>query len=286
MALWKPTRRTILRAGGLIAAPAIIGRAMAQVPLTGAGRGAPGAAPVTPLTILTNVIGWYKTDIGVTTSLGNVTSVTDQSGAGNNLTPTGGNVPFSATGYTGSLGSKSAFSFVGANGAGLVTGTSPTGTVILPATNAFTFWGIGQCTSAAAGFARAAVLGQGSGNDSTSSQNTEFFGNFGAGSVLSAYNNFLASGTMTKDANHRWIVTCDGSTLTAYVDNSALANTASVTFNLTSPQNIIIGTGWTGGAVDAQAWDGVMCETGIAMSFANSTKVGQLDAYLVGKWGS
>ena len=49
MALWKPTRRQIIRAGGLIAAPAIIGRALAQVPMTGAGLAKPssggGASP-------------------------------------------------------------------------------------------------------------------------------------------------------------------------------------------------------------------------------------------------
>jgi hypothetical protein len=61
MTLWKPSRRALIRFGGAIFAPAIVGRAFAQVPMTGAGVGAPATAPsyTGPGDIASGAAAWW-----------------------------------------------------------------------------------------------------------------------------------------------------------------------------------------------------------------------------------
>lgn len=237
-------------------------------------------------TSLTNLIGWYKADAGVTTSGGNVTAVVDQSGATNNLINFG-TVPFSATS---AYNSQPAFNFTVANNAALVTGTGTTGTVVLPAA-AFTVWGIGRMNTATDSNGGCVVLAQGAGgNDFNDPHNIVLLSRTGATSFIETYYNSASpqvDTAMSTGTNHRWVVTCDGTNFQQYVDGVAgSSGTGTYTVNLGFPPNIIIGNRWLIGVIGGGAWDGPICEAGIAMSFSSSTTVGLLDAYLVGKWGS
>ena len=73
-------------------------QASAQIPVP-IGMFGSSRYPACTFPSLPNVLGDYRANKGVTTNSGNVTAVTDQSGAGNNLVNSG-TVPFSAIGVS------------------------------------------------------------------------------------------------------------------------------------------------------------------------------------------
>ena len=96
----------------------LVSPAHAQLSLTGAGAGAPssgGGGCTFPSGI--GLVARYRADTGISTSSGNVTAVTDQSGNGNSLTVTG-TVPWSATA---SAHGQPAFNFLAADNGALNT---------------------------------------------------------------------------------------------------------------------------------------------------------------------
>jgi hypothetical protein len=100
------------------AAPYVIVPGRAQLPMTGAGAGAPGGgggcAAVLPTALASGLL-WYRADAGVTLSSGNVTAVTEQFGyLGSSNLINVGTVPWSATAFNG----FNAFNFNSTGGGG------------------------------------------------------------------------------------------------------------------------------------------------------------------------
>lgn len=286
------TRRDVVVGGLAVAAATQVSESVAQIAQTGAGLGA-ATAPFTPAS-MTNLIGWYKADIGITScAAGIVTAVADQSTRAHNLTTvvsvsSHDFVGISSVGYTGSLGSKYAFQFSnsGANNSGaMVTANSTTGNVVLPLSSVMTFWFIGQILNTAPAFGRIGVFGGSTGSDATSSNLFSCAGNDGSSTVISGMQNLFAFSSFSHNVNHRYIITCDGSSVYAYIDNSSVG-TQAAPLALSSPTNLVIDSGWTSGALDFNGIDANICEIGYATTFLSSTQVTQLDTYLVGKWGS
>lgn len=254
--------------------------------LTGKGFKHGGTIPF-PLT-LSNLIGWYKADVGIT-GTSSITAIADQSGNGNNLSVhniNSGVIALNSTGYTGSLGSKPAIMFDNSGSgsstnAAFASGTS-TGTITLPATNVWTAWAIGQDTTLSATFGALLSFGVGAGSDGTSTSLPRFIGNDSTTSILSGIGNVFAIGTVSKGVNHTFISTNDGTTVTFYVDGTSIA-TGTVTPAMATPTNLILGSDWNG-ALGFNCWDGAICEVGVAVSYSASN-VSNLHSYLVGKWG-
>ena len=63
-----------------------LGQSHAQVPFTGAGLGKPSSSGSCSFPSMSNLVGRYMANTGVSTSAGIVTAVADQSGHTNNLT--------------------------------------------------------------------------------------------------------------------------------------------------------------------------------------------------------
>lgn len=288
------TRRDVLVAGAAAIAATQVSDSVAQIAQTGAGLGAPTSTSGFTPASLTNLIGWYKADVGITScAAGIVSAVADQSTRGNNLTTvvsvsTHDFVGISSVGYTGSLGNKFAFLFdnTGANNSGaMVTGQSTTGNITLPLSSVFTFWTIGQISSSSPGFGRVAIFGGSTGTDSVSAGLPAFLINNASSTVIAGYQNLFAFSSLAHGTNHRIIATCDGSSIYMYIDNTFLAS-QQAPLNCSFPVNLIFASGWTAGALDFNGISGNFCELGVAISFSGSATVAQLDSYLVGKWGS
>lgn len=91
-------RRKLLKVGaGLIAAPFVLRRTIAQVPVTGAGAGAPASSGFNPTSLITGAGGFWRADMGVTQTSGAVTAWADQSSFATNLSGSG--LAYSATGF-------------------------------------------------------------------------------------------------------------------------------------------------------------------------------------------
>lgn len=264
---------------------------------------------------LTNLIAWYKADIGLTTSgtnsqsgLPNITVVVDQSPAGNNLVGVSGGTDYgdrpsyvASSDYNGNPAFKfNANDNVG-NCAGFAsTGYSTSGVVDLPTTShTITAWACGNVSSGAN-----KVLGFGTGTDpdhdeSSAAGNCALIqcgtaGAFGNGQGgYYCYTTFAGLG-LPAAGNHTYIVVSDGTAVNTilYIDGVAgpSADTISpdhVFPSFTSPTNITFGMNWQNGiSPSGISTQSIFCETGVAMTYSDADQVAQLHAYLVSKWGA
>lgn len=272
-----------------LAAEPPVGQSHAQVPMTGAGLGAPsGGACSFPS--LSNLVGRYKAnDPGVTVVNGVVTSVLDLSGHGNNLIPLGtlpgagnGDVPFNATSAYNGL---PAFDFTEADQGALFTTVPAT----LPSSTSLSAFFVGRMTTNTDNFGGAVVLGVGTSADFNDPGNIAALTRNGTTSAAQTfYNNgaFSISGAISPATNMRLGVVISGGTATEYLNGSSIATAGSSTISLTSPNNIIIGGRWVaGGAPGFPSWDGPMLEIVVTSSDITS-QVGALDTYFTCSYGS
>lgn len=239
----------------------------------------------TPASLGSALVGWWIADTGVGTSGGNVTSVADQSGNGFNLT-NNGTVPFSATGFNG----KPTFNFLAANNALLQTSA---GAFALGATNAGSFFGVGQMLTATTNFGGAWVYGTGGVDDFDQVGCAACVTRNGtANSIVSDRNSINTnSAAMSLATNHRfgYIVDSSGNGIT-YVDNvagGAAVNQVTAGTNWVSPGTFIIGGRYTTGAPapSGNPWEGPISEVVVTNTALSSSDRNNLDTYFKNKWG-
>lgn len=245
-------------------------------------RGQGGGAPAFPST-LANLVAWYSSDVGVTTSSGNVTQVLDQSGNGYTLTNSG-TVPFNAAS---AYNSQPAFDFVAANGAVLKTATNA---VAFPATGSFSAFMVCRLASASTGFSGGIIIGTGSGNDYNVIGNAEVLGRIDSAATIQTTDSLTCNITIgvTLDANMRLGMVSTNAINTQQYVNNVGGPTGPPFPNITTPNNIIIGNRYLGGAISTtgHCWQGPILEIVVTGSGLSSTERNSLDSYFTTKWGT
>jgi hypothetical protein len=267
----------------VIAAPC-----QAQMTLTGAGCAGVcggGGGPVFPT--LPGLAGrWNALAANVSTSGGHVVSATDLSGNGNNLTPSGGNVPWSATGWTGSLGSRAAFGFVAANNALLAATNVPMGT-----SNTGYVCFVGQMLTNTAGFGGGVVYGAGAVNDFNGTGSAAFFTRLNTSNGLQTDSGFYNSGSfvISLATNYRVCANLEGSGtgLVSFYLNNVLQVTAGLTRTFSNNGNICVGGRYASGPSPTSGpWEGPIVEIVVGSGTLSSTDLNNLDAYFTAQWGT
>lgn len=217
----------------------------------------------------------------------NVTSVADLSGNGHPLTPSGVGVPWSATGWTGSLGSKPAFVFNASNS--LLSATSvPMGT----AAQGYCFTVL-QMLSGTADFGGAVTYGSSSQNDFNGANSAALLTRTaGANTIISQsgiYSNVSCSVSLA--TNYRIGVNIGDAGGGAAVDlylNNAFQATNGVSGTFATNGTIVVGGRYISGAPDptSQPWSGAICEVVVGSGFLSSGELNALDAYFTAQWGT
>jgi hypothetical protein len=261
----------------------------AQLTATGVGGGfgaASGCGSGFPT--ITGIIGRYLACTGVTTSGGNVTNVTDQSGTSNAaLTNTNGTVPFSASS---SYNSKNAFA---PNSAGVIGSAS----FAMTSTTTAAFCAPIIFSSTASTFVWAiTILNGGAGNGNSahqSSPGTVFADSAGDSVTVAASTKYricivtngaavtsgscTSSNTGTNDSEV-WL----GTGASAMTCQAATNNNS---FSFTNGSNSLI----LGGATTAGAnlWSGTIPEVDVFQTHQlTATEIGNLDAYYQSNYGN
>ena len=270
-----PRRRMILGAASIIAAPAII---RAQVPMTGAGVGAPSSAVQNPSAIFgADLVAWYDAHTGVTAPGGTLTGWADQSGNGRNISSINGVAPtYSATGFN----SRPGITMLSAtliSGGNYING----GTYNIGGGNSVSLFFVGNITNAAANDRVAAYFDPTSGND-YADPNGFLFPNSSAANTINAYQNstpFNAM-TVTDGTNARFGMVINSTTGTLYLNGASQSTTSisSTTFGTSSSTLFIGGRGnQTAGFTAAEV---VFVKAG-----ATGTQVTNLDNWFKSNWG-
>jgi hypothetical protein len=217
--------------------------------------------------------------LNVTTSSGNVTSATDLSGGGHNLTPSGGNVPLNATGYN----AKPAFDFIAANAACLSAASIAMGNG-----NTGYFFFVGQMKTNTANFGGAIAYGVSSGNDFNGVGGAVLERNGTSNGLDSRANGWAAlQPTISLATNYRIGVALDGANVTPYINNVA-QTTTSVIANFVTAGTIVVGGRYSSGAVDPTGapWEGPITEIVVGSGSLSTTDLNNLDAYFTAQWGT
>ncbi len=253
------------------------------MPITGGGGGIisyVASSTQNPLQLFgSNLAGWWRADVGVSTSGPNVTSVADQSGNGNALTNTN-NVPFDATGFNG----KPTFSFLTANSAALSATSVPMGTGSVGA--AFI---VGQMLTATANFGGAVVYGTTSDDFSATGSAALITRNSTVNQIETNSANFAGSAIDTAISlatNYRLGILIDGSNLTQYVNNVAGSTVAELGSRFwIDAGTIVVGNRFLSGAVaTSNPWEGPISEIVIVKSDITS-QLTALDNWFKSNWG-
>ncbi len=259
----------------------------AQLTVLGTGGGGFGGTASCSFPTLTNLVGDYRADTGVTTSSGNVTAVVNQITPGTGDLFNVGTVPFTASS---AYNSKPAFGFAAANDATLTTGSSPgSGVVTLPVLNRLSAFFVGQMTTSTANFGRAIVLAEASDPDFNNTAAIVALLRDGTTAAIETFYNGAAadSTAFSTSTNVRLGVVIDGSTITHYVNGVAGTPVSFTLSNLLSPTNIVIGNEWdSGGTTGGSAWDGPILHVVVASAALNSTEVGNLNTFFTCKYGT
>jgi hypothetical protein len=242
-------------------------------------RGQGTAAAAFPST-LTGLVAWYSSDVGVTTSSGNVTQVLDQSGNGNHLTPSGGNVPLNATGYNG----HPAFDFKFANNALLKATSIPMGT----SSTGYLFF-VGQMLTACGSYGGAVGYAVGAQSDYSGANSLIISRNGGANSIIKQ-GGFIAfsSASISLATNYRIGVHIDAATRANLLINNVFQSDSGITGNFANAGTLVVGGRYVGGAPSPtdNPWEGPIVEIVVGNSALSSTERSDLDTYFTTKWGT
>lgn len=255
----------------------------AQVPMTGAGLGKPGAVATTPATIFgANLVAWYSADTGITLNGSTVSQWNDLSGNSYNLLQSTGAIQptFSATGYN----SKPSVDPQGGSGVFMAT---TAGTVAMGGGSVGSLFVVGQMASGTQNNGRlVGFIGNGQTTDFGSAGSTGWLLRDGTNNKITTYNGgvgFAANESISLSTNYRLGAIYDGTNETIYINNSAgTPVAATITWN--SPGGIIFSSqAYTTGVA---SWSGPIAEIVVVNSAATSGQRNSLDTYFTGKWGS
>lgn len=229
---------------------------------------------------LSGLVGRWNA-LNVITSSGNVTSATDLSGNGHDLTNTG-TVPLNATGYNG----HPAFDFKAANQAGL----STTG-IALTTANASVFV-VGQMLTATTSSGGLVTYADGNVDDFNAVGSVLLYARNNTANQLSTFASFVNLGTpsISLATNSRIGIVFDGAHATQYINNVAQGTPAafSTSFTGIAPRFGVgnrIASGIFAGA-SGSAWEGPVAEIVLTSSALSGTELNNLDAYFTGQWGT
>ena len=242
---------------------------------------APAASTWIPTDLGAALIGWWIADTGVTTSSGNVTAVTDQSGNGKTLTNSG-TVPYNATGFNG----LPTFDFVASNNAGLNNdaftgfGTGATGSAFF----------VGQMDTGTANYGRAmAFQGTATFDDWNCAESAVLISRSGTSNTIESTKNSAQRGSqsISLNTNYRIGVIYDGADATIYLNNSANTPVALTTAfgSDGGVARIGIGNGFVNTTFGGSAWEGPISEIVITNTALSSGDRNSLDDYFTTKWG-
>lgn len=256
-----------------------------------AGLSGGGGGPTFPT--LPGLVGrWNALPANVSVSGGNIVSATDLSGNGNNLTPVsgGGNVPYNATGWFGSLGGKPAFDLKEANGSALNATSVPMGT----GNSGYAFF-VGQMLTATRQFAGAITYGVGGNNDFSSTpaggcafltRHSTLIGIQYDGGVY----NSQSFDTISLATNMRLGVNMGepGGLANFYLNAVSQATSGASGGTFLNGGTVMVGGRYLSGAPDLSdyRWDGPICEVVIGNSTLSSTDLTNLDNYFTAQWGT
>ena len=219
--------------------------------------------------------------LNVTTSGGNVTSATDLSGNGNNLTNTG-NVPLASTGYNG----HPCFSFLAANTAALSASGIPMGTG-----NAGYFFFVGQMLTGTTSSGGAIVYGASGQTDFFGTNSDAVFTRNGGANSLDSRGGVTNPGSLAISlaTNYRVGVNLNqiGDGTSSFYLNNVQSSGPTVVGNWATGGTIVIGARFSSGSVDtSQSWEGPICEIVVGNAALSSTDINNLDAYFTAQWGT
>ncbi len=233
---------------------------------------AAAAAAWTPAS-LTGLVAWYKADVGVTTSGGNVTAVADQSGNGYDLTNASTTVAYNATGLNGlptfeyTVGAagflRSSVDAVGLTGA--------TGSAFV----------VAQIRSPSNDGHVVSYLGNGQAVEYNNAASAAWLLRDGTNNSVKAYRNngLLTTGAISLATNYRLGVIFDGSFCQIYINNSVQASPVACTDSFTQLGTLYFGSAPSGGPLD-----GFISEIVITSSSMSSGDRSSLDSYLQTRW--
>lgn len=244
---------------------------------TGAGKYPPiGGGGAFPTGI--GLVARWRADVGVSTSGGNVTSVTDQSGNGYTITPVG-TVALNATG---SINGQPAFIFNTANGlssGGLNVNFGAAGSTL-------SIFVVGA-TSSVGSKAAISFIGTAGGSD-FSAADAGMLDYVIAGNTLRTTQNFGAYSnfTIADNTQYRMGTIFNGASSNMYLNNVAgTGTTLAASFSATTL--VAIGNRISSGSVaTTDGWDGPISEIVICNQALNSTQRNDLDAYFTAQWGT
>lgn len=240
--------------------------------------GPPSGGGACPFPSGLGVVARYRADMGVTTSLGNVTAVADQSGNGNSLTVTG-TVPFSATG---SAHGQPAFNFLEADGGALNTASL---SVAMGGGSSVSVFVLGQLLTNADINAGLVSMINNAG-DSDYANGVAFTRNgAGAGTGIQINNDIAGDTNFPLATQSRVGFVYDGTNSQGYYNGSTYGPADPVTFTNNNTTQIAIGNRILGGSIGGNAWEGPISEIVITNTALNSTQIASLDAYFTCQWG-
>lgn len=250
--------------------------AQAQVPMTGAGKGAPGGAVWTPATLGANLVAWWDvsqpvyTDTGCSTAATNgqnIDCVPDQSG---NSLAVNNNFTTQATLNTTGLNSKRTLVFVGSSSSTLV---SPSTTTLFNSKTAGSSCVVVTLTGTnGVGFGGYSITG----SPPTDPAGAMFMRVVSTGVFAFDYDfNFYANTTISTSTILDLCMVYDGAHITPYVNGVAqtAAPLSSLTFG--SGGNVYL---------SSSGWDGDLSEE-ILVNSAPAGLAGNFHTYAEAKWG-
>lgn len=247
----------------------------------GWSKAAAAAGPTFPT--LPGLAGRWNA-LNVTTLGGNVTSATDLSGNGNNLTPSGGSVPLNATGYNG----HPAFGFLAANNALLAATNVPMGT----SDTGYIFF-VGQMLTNTTAFGAAVVYGVGAVNDFNGAGSGALFTrNNGANSIswttpIYNSNNFALSLATNSRIGVNLVGAAGGNIANTYLNNT-LQVSPGINTTFLNNGTIVVGGRYISGAPAPtnSPWEGPITEIVVGSGVLSPTNLNDLDAYFTAQWGT
>ncbi len=280
MRLILPTRRGLLRAVALAAPAIIIPKAVAQFggclpAFCGASVACGGFTPPP-----SGLIGWWDTSVtaSLTVAGGLCSAIADQSGAGNNVTSTGSDLAYSATGFNTTFPAI-VFDIAVRNGH-FICDPFPMGTG-----STLTAWYVGNLIDNSSAF-----LSEGRplsysapGQNDFNNANSWAISRVNSNTLIQiTRNNLHAEGVIDLTLPHRTIATID-----SFGVETVYTNGVSVV-GQTSPGNWITGGTMQLGrnpGVLLGFWNGPIAEWGVSTNHIDACQAAVFDTYLKNKWG-
>jgi hypothetical protein len=244
------------------------------------GVGGPSAVAGCSFPTGIGLVARWRADVGVTVVGGNATSVADQSGNGNTITPVG----TVALNPTGSAHGQPAFIFTGSNAlamAGLTANMGSGGSTV----SAFV---VGQVTDTLA-LGLLSLIGTAGATGNTDATSASLINFVIAGNQVRIQQNFgqLLNFSLSLNTQFRMGAFINGSTSANQFLNNTAGTPGALNYTQSATTQIVVGNQITSGVVSTTSgWIGPVSEVVVTNSILTTPQLNAIDTYFTCQWGS